>query len=195
MSRLRSSPVSVRFALLAGFSMVSLLWIVQYASWKDQPVLETNEEDLRLAATLNDRFAGDSEKIGSENRDACESISGSSEKKCCSGEFTCQASNTTIPCDWVNDDYCDCPDGGDEWLTSSCAQFGTLFECKNTSRYGKSISSSFVGDGICDCCDGSDEPLGKCSNSCHEWKSSDDGGSGSSGGGGVSRTRSRHVGM
>ena len=57
-----------------------------------------------------------------------------------------------------NDDYCDCPDGSDEPLTSACSfrtiQKGT-FQCKGDRS--KIIFASRVRDGVKDCPDGSDE--------------------------------------
>jgi len=57
----------------------------------------------------------------------------------------------------LNDNYCDCPDGGDENLTSACSHITVqveVFECKDGR---KKIFSSRVLDGIYDCYDGSDE--------------------------------------
>eukprot|EP01089_Gocevia_fonbrunei_P016004 TRINITY_DN4857_c0_g1_i1.p1 TRINITY_DN4857_c0_g1~~TRINITY_DN4857_c0_g1_i1.p1 ORF type:complete len:209 (+),score=14.96 TRINITY_DN4857_c0_g1_i1:56-682(+) len=69
--------------------------------------------------------------------------------------FTCFSSSKQIPYEWINDDYCDCPeDGSDEPGTSSCSK--GFFWCKDHS---KQIFSSMVNDGICDCCDHSDEYL------------------------------------
>lgn len=75
------------------------------------------------------------------------------------GNFACVTSGKTIPMNWVNDDYCDCPeDGSDEPNTNACP-IG-LFHCK---KYAKShrrtngIPRSWLNDGICDCCDGEDE--------------------------------------
>jgi protein kinase C substrate 80K-H len=80
-----------------------------------------------------------------------------------SWEFACLSTHMRIPAAAVNDDYCDCDDGSDEFLTSACPN--GKFHC----RTGHSIAhpnnnvipSHMVGDGICDCCDGSDEMLGK----------------------------------
>ncbi|EGG16474.1 protein kinase C substrate 80K-H like protein [Cavenderia fasciculata] len=82
--------------------------------------------------------------------------------------FTCFGSGKTIPIDYVNDDYCDCPDGSDEPGTSACSN--GQFYCKNKGYKGQLISSILVNDGICDCCDGSDEQSGliKCQDSCAE---------------------------
>ena len=35
-------------------------------------------------------------------------------------KFVCLNSNQEIPFDWVNDDFCDCPNGSDEPATGAC---------------------------------------------------------------------------
>eukprot|EP00946_MAST-07B_sp_MAST-7B-sp1_P001389 g1389.t1 len=77
---------------------------------------------------------------------------------------------------WVNDDYCDCPDGSDETETSACAHLWPLdgevtrstFRCINTGHISADIPVARVADGICDCCDGTDERhfLGPGGNPC-----------------------------
>lgn len=79
-----------------------------------------------------------------------------------SGVFDC-GEGVKVPCESVNDDFCDCPNGGDEWLTPACGE-GYVFNC--TSKYGPSMSMTFVRDGVCDCCDGSDELEGLCPVTC-----------------------------
>ncbi|KAG1674292.1 hypothetical protein FOA52_013481 [Chlamydomonas sp. UWO 241] len=69
-----------------------------------------------------------------------------------------------MPYSYVNDNYCDCPDGSDEPGTSAC-YYGRIF-CKNTGSTPKIMSTAFVDDGVCDCCDGSDEPAGACVHTC-----------------------------
>jgi len=57
----------------------------------------------------------------------------------------------------LNDNYCDCPEGGDESLTSACSHLTAqvqIFDCKDGR---KKIFSSHVRDGFQDCDDGSDE--------------------------------------
>lgn len=83
--------------------------------------------------------------------------------------FKCLDGSQTIPRDWVNDDFCDCPDGSDEPGTSACPN--GHFWCANRGFKGMYIPSAQVGDGVCDCCDGSDEsdqahPLISCPNRC-----------------------------
>jgi len=80
--------------------------------------------------------------------------------------FTCDNGATVLPVDSVNDDYCDCTDGSDEYGTSACPQ-GTFY-CRNKFYMRANIPSGMLDDGVCDCCDGSDEPKGKCKNNCKE---------------------------
>ena len=85
---------------------------------------------------------------------------------------------TTIPAAFVNDDYCDCPDGSDEPGTSACSHLASAppFFCVNEGYVSEAIPASRVGDGICDCCDATDEPAptdadaGRpiCQNTCLE---------------------------
>jgi hypothetical protein len=58
----------------------------------------------------------------------------------------------------LNDDYCDCPDGSDETLTSACSHITVgkrTFACNDLDK--TMIFASRVGDGIVDCPNGSDE--------------------------------------
>ena len=58
---------------------------------------------------------------------------------------------------WMDDDYCDCPDGADEPNTSACSHIlvdKRTFACKDGSGV---VFSSRVNDGVKDCADGSDE--------------------------------------
>lgn len=80
------------------------------------------------------------------------------------GLFNCGVEEVKVPCEQVNDYFCDCPNGTDEWLTPACGDEGYVFNC--TSRYGSFMSMTLVRDGVCDCCDGSDEPEGLCPTAC-----------------------------
>lgn len=94
--------------------------------------------------------------------------------------FSCLAGAfVSIPAAYVNDDYCDCPDGSDEPGTSACAGVGRTvreplsvprcaaltplpsppqrFFCANIGSEARWLSPLRVQDGVCDCCDGSDE--------------------------------------
>lgn len=88
------------------------------------------------------------------------------------GNWHCLGDPTIIiPYDYVNDDYCDCPDGSDEPGTSACGN--AVFYCANVGFKGNFIPTYKIDDGICDydvCCDGSDEPDGVCGNKCEELK-------------------------
>ena len=78
--------------------------------------------------------------------------------------FKCPNTEITIPEEYVNDGYCDCPDGADEWKTGACD--GSSFTCRNEGYFMKNIPSEKYRDNICDCCDGSDERPGLCPNNC-----------------------------
>ena len=74
-----------------------------------------------------------------------------------------------IPISKVNDDYCDCQDGSDEYLTSACSHLPSVrFLCENKGYLPSLLHTSKVDDGICDCCDGSDEHKIVCGNNCFE---------------------------
>lgn len=83
---------------------------------------------------------------------------------CTSIAFVCNSTMKTIPSSRVNDGYCDCEDGSDEWETYVCNQ--NTFVCKQEigkdgydihyrimHRNQRILASMFVNDGLCDCCD------------------------------------------
>lgn len=81
-------------------------------------------------------------------------------RSCRSGAvFTCAGEDGTrleLPCDRVNDDYCDCFDGTDEPATDACTESveDPGFRCADN---GQSVFRSRIMDGLRDCEDGSDE--------------------------------------
>lgn len=82
-------------------------------------------------------------------------------------DFTCIDGSHTVPFSYVNDDYCDCPDGTDEPGTAACPK--GIFFCANKGHVSQYIPASFVNDGICDCCDGSDEYIhSNCTSLCEQ---------------------------
>ncbi|EDR26655.1 glucosidase II beta subunit, putative [Entamoeba dispar SAW760] len=83
-----------------------------------------------------------------------------------SSSFKCETIDITIPDSFIDDRYCDCPDGSDEKNTGVCE--GSMFICQNKGADAVEIESRFVGDSICDCCDGSDEREGLCPNVCKQ---------------------------
>lgn len=79
--------------------------------------------------------------------------------------FVCDGGARVLPLAAVNDDYCDCADGSDEYGTAACAR--GRFHCR--AGVPRSVPSSLVNDGVCDCCDGSDEwaaPRTPCPHTC-----------------------------
>jgi hypothetical protein len=61
---------------------------------------------------------------------------------------------------YLNDDYCDCPDGLDEPATSACAHLlvhQRTFRCIGIDSTEVVLFASRLRDGIRDCADGSDE--------------------------------------
>ena len=73
-----------------------------------------------------------------------------------------------VPQEYINDDYCDSPDGCDEPNTSACSTVAAVkrFACPDEGSGTTLIPASRIGDGVCDCCDGSDERAGACEDDC-----------------------------
>jgi len=64
-----------------------------------------------------------------------------------SKNFRCLNGAEEFPPDYVNDDYCDCPDGSDEPGTAACPH--GKFYCVNAGHVPAFIPSSRVNDRIC----------------------------------------------
>lgn len=88
----------------------------------------------------------------------------------CEGDGVADSgSGQRIPLSFVNDDFCDCENGADEFFTSACP--GASFLCRGRYTFPHTIPSGHVRDGICDCCDGEDEmgdPSVQCPDRCLE---------------------------
>ena len=71
--------------------------------------------------------------------------------------FVCDNGAVVLDMSAVNDDYCDCKDGTDEYGTAACSN--GIFTCASLDENGdvQRVFSPLVNDGICDCCDCSDE--------------------------------------
>lgn len=62
-------------------------------------------------------------------------------------DFQCLDGSMKLPFSYVNDDYCDCPDGSDEPGTAACSR--GKFHCVNLMHSPLDIPSSRVNDGLC----------------------------------------------
>ena len=71
--------------------------------------------------------------------------------------FVCDGGAVVLDMSAVNDDYCDCEDGTDEYGTAACNN--GVFTCSSPDENGEvqRVFSALVNDEICDCCDCSDE--------------------------------------
>jgi hypothetical protein len=83
-------------------------------------------------------------------------------------DVLCFDKQTRVPIAAMNDDFCDCPGGGDEPGTGACPE--DSFYCPNAGHAPATVVSARVNDGVCDCCDGSDEwgSENPCSNTCQD---------------------------
>lgn len=76
-------------------------------------------------------------------------------------KFNCLDSSETLSWEKLNDDYCDCRDGSDEFLTNACpnGKFYCTKQLRHLTGRGREswVITSRVNDGICDCSDCSDE--------------------------------------
>ncbi len=60
-------------------------------------------------------------------------------------KFKC--GNQIFPSIYLNDDYCDCQDGSDEFKTGACSN--GFFYCENKGFKSFYLPSAKVNDGIC----------------------------------------------
>ena len=151
---IRALIIGVAISLLLSTSIYFNLNLIEQKAAKigEPSMVHTSEVNSRSALSANVEYAS---ALGK-----------------CNGDMII----TTFPTEtelvsFINDDFCDCLNGQDEYLTAACS--GLLvgvptFRCRSVENKGKNLRSneinlirtiftSRVQDGVCDCDDCSDE--------------------------------------